>query len=173
MHHQKRVAIHFLIVFGSHVYGEPKLSYGGINVHGHALRGRPGHTRLLAGLPIAGALLAKAARVHEHQKSPFIACQKDLPLKFGQLGVDLAGPGVAAFGLVHGAFKVQDDRIAVFVEKLLAFGHRRRMGRARGYSAVPAAAEFAFHAHPLGHDDFFGVNPFVVGVVFFLEYRIQ
>jgi hypothetical protein len=28
MYHQKGVAIHVLIVFGSHVDGEPKLSYG-------------------------------------------------------------------------------------------------------------------------------------------------
>jgi hypothetical protein len=42
------------------------------------------------------------------------------------------------------------------------------VGRACGDSAVPAAAEFAFHAHPLGHDDFLGVNPFVVGIAFFL-----
>jgi hypothetical protein len=67
---------------------------------------------------------------------------------------------------------VQDYRIAVFAEKLLAFGHRRSVGRTGASPAVFTAAEFAFHAYPLGHDDFLGVNPFVVGAAFFLEYRI-
>jgi len=65
VHHQKRIAIHFLIVIGSHVDGEPELPYGGVDVHSHALRRGPGHAWFLTGLPITGALLAKAARVHE------------------------------------------------------------------------------------------------------------
>jgi len=87
VHHQKSVAIHLLIVIGSHVDGKIILAHGGINVHGHGLRGRPGYARLLAGLPVAGARPAKAAGVHEQQKGPFIACQKDFALQFGQLGV--------------------------------------------------------------------------------------
>jgi len=172
MYHQKRVAIHFLIVIGSHIDGKPVLAHGGVNVHGHSLRGRPRLARLFAGLSVGGALLAKAAGVHKQQKGPFIACQKDFPLQFEQFGIDLGGPGMAVFGPIHGAFEMQDYPIAVFAEKLRTFGHRRSVWRTGASSAVLGAAELAFHVHPLGHDDFFGVNPFVVGASFPIEYRI-
>ena len=173
MHHQKRVAVHLLIVVGAHIDGKLELAYGGIHVHGHGFRGRPGHARFLAGPPVAGAILAKAARVHEQQKRPLTAGQEDLPLQFDQVGVDFARPGMAVFGLVHGAFKVQDDRITVFAEKPFTFGHRRGVGGTGGTMAVFAAAELAFHTHPLGHDDFLGIDPLVVGVVFGVKYFID
>ena len=91
MHHQKGVAIHFLIIVGPNVDGKPILPHGGINVYGHGLRGRSGHARLLAGLSVTGALLAKTARVHEQQKGSLKAGEKDFPFQFDQLGVDLAG----------------------------------------------------------------------------------
>ena len=173
MHQQKRIAVHFLIVFGAHIDGEPELAHGGIDVHRHGFRGRPGHARFVAGLSVTGALLAKAARVHEQQKRPLIAGQKDFPLQFDQFGIDLARPCVAVFRPVHGTFKVQDDRSAVFAEKPLTFGHRGGVGRTGAAPSVLAAAELAFQTHPLSHDDFLGVDPFVVGVAFGLEYRID
>ena len=123
MHHQKRVAVHLLIVFGAHIDGKSELAHGGIHIHGHGLRGRAGHTRFLAGLPVAAAILAKAARVHEQQKGAFAAGQEYLPLQFDQLGVDLARPGMTVCGIVHGALEVHDDRIAIFAEKALTFSH--------------------------------------------------
>ena len=39
--------------------------------------------------------------------------------------------------------------------------------------AVFAAAELAFHAHPLGNDDFLGVDPLIVCVASGLEYIID
>jgi hypothetical protein len=47
------------------------------------------------------------------------------------------------------------------------------LGGQAAHRPYSPAAEFAFHAHPLGDDDFLGVNPFVVGVALFIEYRIQ
>ena len=61
MHHQKRIAVHFLVIFGAHIDREAELPDGGIDVHG--LRSRAGHARLVAGLPVAAAFLAKAARI--------------------------------------------------------------------------------------------------------------
>ena len=65
MYHQKRVAVHLLIEVGAHIDGKLELAYGGIHIHGHGFRGRPGQARFLAGPSVAGALLAKAAGVHE------------------------------------------------------------------------------------------------------------
>jgi hypothetical protein len=39
--------------------------------------------------------------------------------------------------------------------------------------AVFAAAELALQTHPLGHDDFLGVDPSIVGVALGLEYSID
>ncbi len=80
---------------------------------------------------------------------------------------------MAVFGFIHRAFEVQDDRIAVFTEKSLAIRHGRCVGRASTASAVLAAAEHAFHAYPLGHNDFLRIDPLVVGVTFFIKYRIE
>jgi len=68
---------------------------------------------------------------------------------------------------------VQDDRITVFTEKPFTVGHRRGVWGTGGAMAVLAAAEPAFHAHPLGDDDFLGVDPFVVTVSLGLEYVID
>lgn len=173
MHHQKGVAVHLLIILGAHINGKPELAYSGIHVYGHGFRGRPGQARFVAGAPVAAAILAKAARIHEQQKSPLAAGQKDLALQFDQFGVDLARPGMAVSRLVHGAGKMHDNCIAVLAEKTFTFGYRRRIGRAGGGVAVFAAAELAFHAHPLGHDDFPGVDPFVVVVAFGFEYVVD
>ena len=149
MHHQKGIAIHLLIEISANVDGKFETAHGGINVHGHGLRCRPGHARLLAGYPNSGAIFAETARIHEQHEGSLATGQKDFPLQFDQFGVDLAGPDMAVFRLVHGAFKVQDDRIAVFVEKLLAFGHRRGMRRTCGYSAVPAS-QICISCAPIG-----------------------
>ena len=68
---------------------------------------------------------------------------------------------------------MQNDGIAVIGEEPFTFGHRRRVGRTGGAPSVLAAAELAFHAHPLGHDDFLGIDPFVIGVAFGREYHID
>ncbi len=73
MHHQKRVAVHLLIVIGAYLDGKLELAYGGIHIHGHGFRGRPGQARFVAGPPVTGALLAKTAGVHEQQKRPLMA----------------------------------------------------------------------------------------------------
>ena len=57
------------------------MPYGGIDVHGHGLRGRPGHTRLIAGLAIAGALalhvLVMAAMVYVATTNDSYAVEPD------------------------------------------------------------------------------------------------
>ena len=165
MHHQKRIAVHLLVVVGAHVDLETELAHGGIDVHGHGLGGRAGHAGLFAGFAVAGAVFAKTAGVHEEHEGALEAGQEDGAFQFDEFGVDSGGPGVAVFGFVHGAVKVQDDGVGVFLEEPLAVGHRRRVGRAGAAAAVFAAAEHALHAHPLGDDDFLGVDPLIVGVV--------
>ena len=65
MHHQKRAAVHLPVKRGAHRDGKPEPAHGAVHIHGHGIGGRPGHARFVAGPPVAGALPAEAALVHE------------------------------------------------------------------------------------------------------------
>ena len=169
MHHQEGVAVHFLVVIGTHVDLETELAHGGIDVHGHGFGGRPGHARLGAGLTAAAALLAETARVHEEQEGAFETGQEHRAFQLHQVGIDLGRPSMAVLRFFHFAFEVQNDGVAVLPEETFAFGHRRGVGRAGAAAAVFTAAEHTLHTDPLGHDDALGIDPLVVGVSLGLE----
>jgi hypothetical protein len=59
------------------------------------------------------------------------------------------------------------------VEESFAFGYGGNIRGAAAVFSVFIAAEGAFHAHPLGNDYFFRVDPFKIRVAMFLEEIFQ
>jgi hypothetical protein len=57
---------------------------------------------------------------------------------------------------------MEDDRILIVAEESFTFGNRGDIRGADGNFAVMGAPEKAFHTYPLGDNDFFWFNPFVI-----------